>query len=86
MGERRIMSEKKTGLSVFTQRQQEPEISSPPKRRKRGQGEYVSITVRLTRAQWERLTQFAMSEGDSLQGLALRGFSSLLKEKGLKDI
>lgn len=81
------MSEKKTtGLSAFTARQQEPDTTSPPKRRKRGQGEYVSITVRLTRAQWERLTQFAMSEGDSLQGLALRGFSSLLKEKGLEGI
>ena len=41
-------------------------------RRKRGKGETVAITVRLTRSQWERLHQFAVSEGDSLQGLALR--------------
>lgn len=80
------MSERKTGLSVFTQRQQEPEEAPPPRRRKRGQGEHVSITVRLSRAQWERLHQFAISEGDSLQGLALRGLSSLLKEKGLEEL
>ncbi len=80
------MSEKRTGLSAFTQRQQEPEPSPPPKRRKRGQGEHVSITVRLTRAQWERLHQFAISEGDSLQGLAIKGLSALLKEKGLENL
>ena len=80
------MSEKRTGLSAFTHRQQEPEVTPLPKKRKRGQGEHVSITVRLSRAQWERLHQFAISEGDSLQGLALRGLSSLLKEKGLEEL
>lgn len=80
------MSERKTGLSAFTHRQQEPEESRTQTRRKRGQGEHVSITVRLTRAQWERLHQFAISEGDSLQGLALRGLSDLLKQKGLEGL
>lgn len=80
------MSERKTGLAAFTQRQQAPEETPPPKRRKRGQGDQVSITVRLTRAQWERLHQFAISEGDNLQGLALRGLSALLKEKGLEEL
>ena len=82
------MGERRTGLSAFTQRQQEQEAAAAaaPKRRKRGQGDHVSITVRLTRAQWERLHQFAISEGDSLQGLAIRGLSYLLKEKGLGEL
>jgi hypothetical protein len=82
------MSEKQTGLASYTRRQssnatQQTEVTSP---RKRGKGETVAITVRLTRAQWERLHQFAVSEGDSLQGLALRGLSMLLREKGLGEL
>jgi hypothetical protein len=81
------MSERQTGLASFTRRQSSntaQEISEAP--RKRGKGETVSITVRLTRSQWERLHQFAVSEGDSLQGLALRGLSLLLREKGLGEL
>ena len=81
------MSERQTGLASFTRRQSSnatQEISGAP--RKRGKGETVSITVRLTRSQWERLHQFAVSEGDSLQGLALRGLSLLLREKGLGEL
>jgi hypothetical protein len=81
------MSEKQTGLAAFTRRQSSnaiQEISGAT--RKRGKGETVSITVRLTRSQWERLHQFAVSEGDSLQGLALRGLSLLLREKGLGEL
>ena len=81
------MSEKQTGLASFTRRQSSTatqETSGAP--RKRGKGETVAITVRLTRSQWERLHQFAVSEGDSLQGLALRGLSLLLREKGLGEL
>jgi hypothetical protein len=81
------MSEKQTGLASFTRRQSSnaaQETSVAP--RKRGKGETVSITVRLSRSQWERLHQFAVSEGDSLQGLALRGLSQLLREKGLPEL
>ncbi len=78
-----------TGLAAFTGRQQgleESAVDKPRTKRKRGQGETVAITVRLTREQWERLHQFAISEGDSLQGLALRGLSLLLQNKGLSGI
>ncbi len=57
---------------------------TPPRRR--AKGETVAITVRLSRAQWERLHELAVHEGDSLQGLAVRGFSKLLEEKGLKGL
>lgn len=81
------MSEKQTGLASFT-RQGRSTIDQTPagQRRKRGKGETVAITVRFTRSQWERLHQFAISEGDSLQGLALRGLSMLLREKGLGEL
>ncbi len=86
------MSEKKsTGLASFTQRERRvppehaTEVVTPVTTRKRGKGETVAITVRLTRAQWERLHQFAIAEGDSLQGLAIRGFAALLREKGLGE-
>lgn len=54
--------------------------------RRRAKGETVAITVRLSRTQWERLHELAVHEGDSLQGLAMRGFSKLLEEKGLKGL
>ena len=82
------MSEKQTGLASFTRRQSSnatQETEATP-RRKRGKGETVAITVRLSRSQWERLHQFAISEGDSLQGLKLRGLSMLLREKGLGEL
>ncbi len=82
------MSEKQTGLASFTRRQSSnvtQETEATP-RRKRGKGETVAITVRLSRSQWERLHQFAISEGDSLQGLTLRGLSMLLREKGLGEL
>jgi hypothetical protein len=81
------MSERQTGLASFTrQSRNTTDTTLTEPRRKRGKGETVAITVRLTRAQWERLHQFAVSEGDSLQGLALRGLSLLLREKGLGEL
>jgi hypothetical protein len=80
------MSERQTGLAAFTRQGQTTDQAPTEPRRKRGKGETVSITVRLTRSQWERLHQFAVSEGDSLQGLALRGLSLLLREKGLGEL
>ena len=82
------MSEKQTGLASFTRRQSsgDAQLTEATPRRKRGKGETVAITVRLSRSQWERLHQFAISEGDSLQGLTLRGLSMLLREKGLGEL
>lgn len=52
-------------------------------KKSRGQGETVSMTVRLSRADWERLHQLAVSEGTSIQRLAVEGFSKVFAEKGL---
>jgi hypothetical protein len=49
----------------------------------RGQGESVSLTVRLHRADWERVHQLAVAEGTSIQQLATYGLSKVFAEKGL---
>lgn len=86
-----------TGLAAFTRKPtpqaaastaealtpaQATEPAQGPKK-SRGQGETVSMTVRLSRADWERLHQLAVSEGTSIQRLAVEGFSKVFAEKGL---
>jgi len=79
------MSTKPTGLAAFTRKQ-----ASPPAQamgaRKRAQGETVALTVRLPRAEWARLHQLAVSEGVSLQTLAIRGFDKVFTDQGLPPI
>lgn len=90
------MSSKQTGLAAFTRRnttvQSEvvpvPVISTPAAlgTRKRGKGEIVSLTVRLRRADWERLHQLATAEGTSIQQLAVQGLSRVFIERGLPGL
>jgi hypothetical protein len=54
--------------------------------RERGKKETVALTVRLPRGEWERLHQLAVSEGVSIQTLAVRGLSLVFREKGLPAI
>jgi hypothetical protein len=84
------MAEKTTGLAAFT-RKNAPAQSEAAERptaagRRRGQGETVALTVRLPRAEWERLHQLAVSEGTSIQQLAVQGLSRVFKAKGLPGI
>lgn len=59
---------------------------APEPVRRRGRGETVALTVRLSRSQWERVHQLAVAEGVSIQHLALVGLSKIFKEKGLPDL
>jgi hypothetical protein len=54
--------------------------------RERGKKETVALTVRLSRGEWERLHRLAVSEGVSIQTLAVRGLSLVFSEKGLPAI
>ena len=54
--------------------------------RKRGQGATVALSVRLARADWERLHQLAVAEGVSLQEIMVRGLSQVFTSKGLPGI
>ncbi len=46
----------------------------------------VALTVRLPRAEWERVHQLAVSEGVSIQSLAVDGLSKVFAEKGLPTL
>lgn len=84
---------KPMGLAAFTRQRTilEPPINPEPNRstlpparqRLRGKGDTVALTVRLSRAQWARVHQLALSEGVSIQSLAIEGLSKLFTEQGL---
>lgn len=86
---------KQIGLAAFTSRktaaQSETVAPIAPESiatsdRKRGKGEVVALTVRLSRSEWERVHQLAVAEGTSIQQLALKGLSKVFAEKGLPGI
>lgn len=89
---------KSTGLAAFTRKPLSApptpsELSVPPTpatnepgMRVRGKGATVALTVRLTRSQWERIHQLAVSEGVSIQQLAVRGLSHMFEERGLPKL
>jgi hypothetical protein len=83
------MTAKPTGLAAFTQKnapKNDGKTEQAVSARRRGQGEKVALTVRLDRADWERLHQLAVAEGVSLQALALQGLSKIFNGKGLPGI
>jgi len=81
---------KATGLAAFTRKSaatQDEKIEVVPVReRGRGKGEKVALTVRLQRADWERVHQLAVAEGVSIQALAVEGLSKVFAEKGLPGL
>jgi hypothetical protein len=84
---------KQTGLAAFTSRKTAAQPDAPLTAkatstidRKRGKGEVVALTVRLSRAEWERVHQLAVAEGTSIQQLAIKGLSKVFAEKGLPGI
>ena len=88
------MSSKPTGLAAFTRRSvatapiaASEEAATPSSvDRQRCKKELVALTVRLHRTEWERLHQLAVSEGTSIQSLAVRGLSRMFSEKGLPQL
>ena len=61
-------------------------IGTAPLERERGKKDSVALTVRLPRGEWERLHRFALTEGGSIQTLAVRGLSLVFAEKGQSAI
>jgi hypothetical protein len=57
-----------------------------PLQRERGKKKTVALTVRLPRGEWERLHRLAISQGVSIQSLAVRGLSLVFQENGLAAI
>jgi len=87
---------KPTGLAAFSRKgsaaastsplQQETSEEATAARRGRGKGDVVALTVRLPRAEWERVHQLAVAEGMSIQALAVDGLSKVFIEKGLPSL
>lgn len=85
------MSKKTTGLAQFTKQgnqtdKQTETQESKPREKQRGKGDVVALTVRVSRDDWQRVHQLALSEGVSIQRLAVDGLSKLFEEKGLKKL
>ena len=85
---------KTTGLAAFTRKgsnaadheKSVAEVDAPARARGRGKGDVVALTVRLPRAEWERVHQLAVAEGVSIQALAVDGLSRVFAEKGLPKL
>jgi predicted DNA binding CopG/RHH family protein len=89
---------KPTGLAAFTRkgaasaqqtgtdREHGTEQSEKTRRRARGKGDVVALTVRLPRAEWQRVHQLAVAEGVSIQQLIVDGLSKVFAEKGLPTL
>ena len=86
------MATKPTGLAAFTQKRGTERVDTggtepaPTTVRRKAQGATVALTVGLPRAEWERLHQLAVSEGTSIQQLAVAGLSKVFTAKGLPGI
>ena len=83
---------KLTGLAAFTRKgaaadqEAATDAVAPARQRGRGKGNVVALTVRLPRAEWERVHQLAVAEGVSIQALAVEGLSKVFAEKGLPKL
>ncbi len=90
-----------TGLANFTKRGQQsapleaaptadptavPSTASQPHSRARAQKSVVAMSFRISRPDWERLHQLAITEGVSINTLTLRGLSKLFEERGLPGV
>jgi hypothetical protein len=57
-------------------------IPQNEERNRPGKGDTVAVTVRLPKADWKKLRQFAMDECETLQTIAVNGFNRELMANG----
>jgi len=86
-----MMKKASSGLAAFTRSSSsskiaEQELQSQPRRRKRGTGDVVSLTLRLPRSDWQRVHQLAVAESTSIQQLAVDGLSKIFADRGLPPL
>jgi hypothetical protein len=82
------MANKRVGLANFAEASGRTTVAAPAPtngtRRKRGQGDVVALTVRLSRGQWERMHTLAVQESVSLQELAIDAIADKFAKRGLE--
>jgi len=86
MSERRRTTASLTQFAQATTPASAPDAPSEGVARTRGTGAFVGMTLRLSRAQWDRVHDLARAEGVSVNALALRGLSQLCAERGLPPL
>jgi hypothetical protein len=81
-------SSKAVNIGGFFDSQSTPDTQDQGgrKRRKKATGDIVHVTLRLTRTQWENAHKLSVSEGSSINQLAIDGLNKLLADKGLPDL
>jgi hypothetical protein len=81
-------SSKAVNIGGFFDSQTTPEAQDQGgrKRRKKATGDIVHVTLRLTRTQWENAHKLSVSEGSSINQLAIDGLNKLLADKGLPGL
>lgn len=60
--------------------------TTPGAPRRRAQGPVVNLSLRIARDDWQRLHMLALTEGVSINTLALRGLSLIFESKGLPGV
>lgn len=63
-----------------------PVAPAEKKKRGRGKGPVVTISVRLPRNEWQRLHMLGVTEGKSIQVMAIEGLSTLFVKNGLPEL
>jgi hypothetical protein len=81
-------SSKAVNIGGFFDSQSTPDAQDQGgrKRRKKATGDIVHVTLRLTRTQWENAHKLSVSEGSSINQLAIDGLNKLLADKGLPSL
>ena len=72
-----------TSQAVATATAPATTATAQPHSRARAQKSVVAMSFRISRPDWERLHQLAITEGVSINTLTLRGLSKLFEERGL---
>ena len=73
------------GMDAFLDKA-ETEEPVKRKRRRKGTGEIVCITLRLSPTQWRNAHNLALSEGMSINELAITGINRILEDRGLPEL
>jgi hypothetical protein len=87
-GASKMTTKTKGNLATFTGKATAA-MAKPPEnedRVRRGAGDTVAITVRLSKANWKTLRNFAIDKGETLQTLAINGFNRELGASGLPPL
>lgn len=72
---------KEIGLAAFTSKPAtQPEVAPESKKA----SDIKTLTIRLSRADWQELARLSVDEDTSIQALAVEGIAAVFAKRGLK--